>query len=370
MSGSNSEPRRWIISAKGDALMFGVPMAAAALSLLPIAAFQSRELSFPMFLIAVVAFDVSHVWATIYRVYLDPVERKRRPLLYYGSIPLLGLLAFRLHQHSSSTFWTVLAYVAIFHFIKQIYGFVSLYRVRAGERSPVDYHLDKWTVWLGALAPVLAWHAAPQRQFDWFNAGEHFVAHVPPSLVHDLWVVYGVTAVAYIARQVQVFVISKHFNWGKNLLMVASWVSWYVGIRASSSPFVSAAFLNLLHGIPFIVLVWVYQHRKWHKRKPSDRARTPAIVWLTARAHVVAFLGLVVVIAMVEEGLWDSLVWKRFVPQAILEQVPTLSPTVLSLIVAVLSLPQILHYFLDAFIWRFDASNPDLRPILLEWVES
>ena len=109
MSVASSSGHRWIISAKGDLLMFGIPVVLAAMSLLPLKIFHEPQLSFPMFFIAVVAFDVSHVWATIYRVYLDPEERKRRPILYYVSIPLLGLLAFRLHQHSASTFWTILA---------------------------------------------------------------------------------------------------------------------------------------------------------------------------------------------------------------------------------------------------------------------
>ena len=35
------------------------------------------------------------------------------------------------------------------------------------------------------------------------------------------------------------------------------------------------------------------------------------------------------------------------------------------LAVAALSTPQIVHYFLDARIWRFDGSNPGLREYLL-----
>ena len=42
---------------------------------------------------------------------------------------------------------------------------------------------------------------------------------------------------------------------GKNLVMVASWISWGVGISMADSPIISAAFINLLHGIPFLAIV-------------------------------------------------------------------------------------------------------------------
>ena len=46
-------------------------------------------------------------------------------------------------------------------------------------------------------------------------------------------------------------------------------------------------------------------------------------------------------------------------------ELPEMTATVTSLAVATLSLPQIMHYFLDAFIWRFDGSNPNLRELVL-----
>lgn len=340
-------------------------MLVAALSLLPLSLFRGPDIPLPVFLFVIVAFDVSHVWATLYRTYLDPAEIKRRPLLYLGSLPILFFVAFRLHSHGATTFWTVLAYVAIFHFIKQLYGFVAIYRLRAGERGAFDYHLDKLALWTGALGPVLVWHASPRRQFDWFNAGERFIAKLPPEIVADLMIVYYLVAAVYVARQVQIFVQRRHFNVGKNLIMVASWVSWAVGLRMASSPLVSAAFINLLHGIPFLAIVWVYSHRKWHGKGQKHASGGKLLRVLTAKRSLALFYLLVFGLALFEEGLWDGFVWRHYLPEGLAARVPELSPLWMSLVVATLSMPQIVHYFLDAFLWKFDGSNPDLREHLL-----
>ncbi|MBW2523358.1 MAG: hypothetical protein JRI23_04255 [Deltaproteobacteria bacterium] len=360
-------PGRWIVSRRVDLAIFLTPLVLATLTLPLYGHVRGGDIPLAVFVFVIIAFDVAHVWATIYRVYLDPVELRRRPVLYLASVPLFFVAAFRLHSYSATAFWTVLAYVAIFHFIKQLYGFVAIYRLRAGERAPFDYHLDKIAVWVGALGPVLWWHASPRRQFDWFNAGESFLVRLPPEIISDLTVVYGSVALVYVGRQLQVFVARRHFNAGKNLLMSATWLTWAVGIRMADSPIVSAAFLNLIHGIPFLVLVWLYCHRKWHG--PASAAASAsgarAIRWLSARSHVWAFYLLVFGLALLEEGLWDGLVWQHYLPTDLGVALPELSAPVTSLAVATLSLPQILHYFLDAFIWRFDGSNPNLRELVL-----
>ena len=43
---------------------------------------------------------------------------------------------------------------------------------------------------------------------------------------------------------------------------------------------------------------------------------------------------------------------------------PTFSAVALSLLVAVLSLPQVVHYALDGFLWKMDGTNPDLERAL------
>jgi hypothetical protein len=359
LESSSSGEQHWIFSKHFDLAIFLIPLGLAALSPLSLLLGPMPHIPLWAFVLFIAAFDVAHVWATVYRTYLDHEELIRRWRLYLVPIPFFLYLSFQLHYHSSVLFWTILAYVAIFHFVKQNYGFVALYRVRKRERSTFDYRLDKWTVWVGALGPVLWWHATPMREFDWFNAGESFVLRLPLELMPLLNLIYGLTVVVYIGRQIQRKVCDGFVNPGKNLIMAAHFVTWAVGIRLTSHPLISAAFLNLFHGIPFIAIIWYYCNRKWEDGESS--ARTSQLVqFLSRKKNWFLFFLVIFVPALVEETLWDWLVWERYLPQFLSISLPSLNHFALSVAVAVLSLPQIMHYYLDAYIWKFDGSNPDL----------
>jgi hypothetical protein len=76
------------------------------------------------------------------------------------------------------------------------------------------------------------------------------------------------------------------------------------------------------------------------------------------------FVGVTVLLAYVEEGAWDLLVWREHTSLFGGWRLPTLPDEVLAVIVPALILPQATHYVLDAWIWKFDGSNPGLREFL------
>jgi len=352
--------RWWLFSRRVDLSILAIPAVIALVSLVLIREDGQRSMPLWAFLLLIVAFDVSHVWATIYVTYLDKRAFRSRPLLYTLPIPLCFVVAYRLHSHSSSLFWTLLAYVAIYHFIQQQWGFIALYKARAQERNSFDYHCDKWTLWAGALGPVLLWHASPARQFDWFNAGESFIFSIESYLKPDILAASLAFAAVYVLRQAWLWLKHGRFNVGKNLWMLGSWISWYVGIGLAEHPLVSAAFLNLFHGIPFLAIVWFRCHRGARKEGAS-----PLLRWLTQRKQWLAFYAIILGLAVLEELLWDGLVWKQYLPNLIGIGEQALAPHWLSLTVAFLSVPQMVHYFLDAFIWKLDQHNKDLQEALL-----
>jgi hypothetical protein len=351
---------RWLVSRRFDLGMLALPLAAATASLLTLRDEWKGALPLWAFLLVIVSFDVTHVWATVYVTYLDrEVMKKRRALLVLT--PLLAfVVAYRVHSHSATLFWTLLAYVAIYHFVQQQWGFVALYKARAGERRRFDYYLDRWTLWAGALGPVLLWHASPKRQFDWFNAGESFIARVDPALRPEIAAVMATFGVVWLARQAQLLAAGEPLNAGKSAWMVCSWVSWSVGIGLSDHPLVSAAFLNLFHGPQFLGLVW---HRGVQRFRSAPEAIAPMLGAVFTRGRWLVFYALVLALAVAEETLWDGVVWRVYLPR-----VASLGPqpegAALSAWVAALSVPQITHYYLDAWIWRLDGSNPDLQQFL------
>lgn len=352
-------PGPWIVSPSFDLTLLAVPALATALALL----LPSPAGGLPLwaFLLLVVAFDVAHVWSTLYLSYLDREAMARRRLLFLLPVPLTVLGAYRLHAHSPVLFWTVLAYVAIHHFASQQWGFIALYKLRAGERDPVDRYLDKWTLWVGALGPVLWWHASPDARFDWFGHGEQFLFALEPGLKVDIAFVMGAFALAWAARQAWLLAWGR-LSAGKVLWMIAAWLSWSLGIGLADHPLVSLAAINLLHGLPFLGLVWFRCNRRWEGQ--VEAAPSPLLARLSQRRAVWAFYGLLLLLALAEEGLWDGAVWGHYLAGLTGLEPPALGDGARSLLVAALATPQLVHYYLDAWLWKLDGSNPDLEHAL------
>src|SRR5262249_51908915 len=146
--------------------------------------------------------DVAHVWSTAYIVYLDPVEWRRRPELYLA-VPVAAYVAgVGLYACGEDVFWRVIAYLAVFHFIRQQYGWVMMYRARNGERDRLGRWLDGATIYMATLYPLIWWHAQLPRKFDWMRPGD-FVDGVVPAWIADVagWVYLALLA-SYVVRAV------------------------------------------------------------------------------------------------------------------------------------------------------------------------
>ena len=349
--------KKWIVSRNFDVLIFGTPLLLGLL-VTPIA-LHTYPTHIPLwaFVAIIIAFDVAHVWATAYRIFLDRAEYRRRFWFYTLPIPVSFAVALVIHLFDPLVYWTVLAYVAIVHFIRQPYGFVAMYKSRFSEYSTLDYRLDKWSVWCAALGPLLWWHASPQRVFDWFDAGEFFLVRVPKSFVPYIAGVYLCTALIYVARQVYLWRRRDRINIGKIMVMGGTWLTWAIGI-AVANPLVSAAFLNLFHAIPFLGVLWVYCTYKWSSVRPDVGFWSESLMQrIFARRSVFLFFLVVFLPALIEEICWDASTWHVYLPFEDLQ----LSDSWSSLWVALLSVPQIVHYWTDTFIWKFNRSNPDLK---------
>src|SRR5215467_7208724 len=104
---------------------------------------------------AVLLVDVAHVYATAFRVYLDREELARRKRLYC-LVPLIGLgFGILLYSRGEIVFWRALAYLAVFHFTRQQYGWLALYRAKAGERGRLGKLIDSGAIYLATIYPVV-----------------------------------------------------------------------------------------------------------------------------------------------------------------------------------------------------------------------
>ena len=138
--------------------------------------------------------------------------------------------------------------------------------------------------------------------------------------------------------------------------MVASTaLTWYVGIVTFNSDFAFTITNVVAHGVPYMALVWLYGRRKWSGTRSWRE-------WLHHPAFVPVFLGLILALGYFEESIWDMFIWRErgsLYPGAEISQ--QLPDEAFAAIVPLLVLPQATHYVLDAWIWKFDSSNPGLR---------
>jgi hypothetical protein len=298
----------------------------------------------------VLAVDVAHVWSTVFRVYLDGAELRRRPLLYAGVPMLCWLLGAMAYAVSSAAFWTVLAYLAVFHFVRQQYGWVALYRRRAGETAIVDRVLDTATIYAATVGPIVWWHAHLPRRFTWFVPGD-FVPGLATWLVDALTPVYWGLLAAFVARQAILAMQGRPINAGKVVVVLTTWLCWWLGIVALDGDYAFTVTNVLIHGIPYLALTYRYGR--------SRASAAPAsLIGRVLRFGIPAFVLVVVLAAFFEEAVWDRYVWHD--RSWLFGEGHTLSDDVLVLLVPLLALPQTTHYVLDAFVWKVRHGNPRL----------
>ncbi|MCP3139091.1 hypothetical protein [Pyxidicoccus xibeiensis] len=301
-------------------------------------------------LLFVVCVDVAHVWSTLFRTYLDADELRRRPGLYLGA-PLLayaaGVVA---HLASPRAFWTLFAYVALAHFVRQQYGWVALYG-RKARASTAERRLDAAAIYAATLGPVVWWHANLPRAFWWFVEGD-FLAGLPRVAGTMALALHAVVLATWAGFQVVRVARGQGVQAGKVLLVAATWGAWFGGIVLARDDFAFTVMNVVLHGVPYFALLFRYARGR---HAEGGYGAGGALL----RAGLPGFLLFLVALALAEEFLWDRVIWHE---RSLLfgQGSVDLPPDVLALLVPLLALPQATHYVLDAFIWK-----PGREPALL-----
>lgn len=284
---------------------------------------------------AVLLVDVAHVWSTGFRVYFDKQEMARRPLLYYG-VPIFSFAAgLALYSLGSQVFWRCLAYLAVWHFVRQQYGWVALYRRRAGEPRNWEYRLDAAAIYLATLYPLLWWHAHLPRKFWWFLEGDF--ARLPAEWVSFLAPVYWLTMLAYAVKAVRSYQQGRGHP-GKDTVVFTTWLCWYLGIVVFNSDYTFTVTNVLIHGIPYMALVYWYRQKQRGRETPRFKV-----------SQVVYPLLVIWFLAFAEEMFWDRAMWHE---RTWLFGQPWDIGQLEILLVPLLAVPQLTHYILDGFIWK------------------
>ena len=340
----------WIASASFDSFWIIAP---AFLSVAWVMLFPSGGSETTMsWLLLIVGVDVAHVYSTVYKTYFDSDEFHRRKKLYTMA-PLFGWLAgAMLYSIDSLFFWRAIAYLAVFHFIRQQYGWMRLYS-RNEETHPLWMRRwDQLTIYSATLYPLLFWHTHQPRHFHWFIDGDF--GSIPfPGLSGVGGLIYALILVVYLVKEIRIGVQERRCNLPKNLIMMGTALSWYVGIIILNGDLEFTITNVVSHGIPYMALIWWGGRQK--RKLASDRAQPDVSpMGLFSAKAIPIWFGILVLLAYLEEGLWDGFVWRDHERVfSLFTALPRVhDEAILAWLVPLLALPQITHYILDGFIWR------------------
>ena len=353
-SGAPVARTRWLFSAPLDLALFG-GTAVVALLLVAVGPRHRSESPEWTWITGVLLVDVAHVWSTAFVVYLDPVERRRRPALYTVA-PIAAFAAgVALYACGEAVFWRALAYLAVFHFIRQQYGWVMMYRARNAERDRAGRWLDGATVYAATLYPLIVWHTELPRAFAWMKQGD-FAAGLPAIAAPIAGWIYAALLVGYAARAACA-AIRGPVAWGKHVVVAATAACWYVGIVATDADYAFTVTNVFIHGVPYLALAYLYARAA--SREPGAR-RGQAARLIGGRRGLAVFCATLWAVAYLEELVWDRAIWHD---RGWLFGAGIDVGRAAVIVVPLLAVPQLTHYVLDGVLWR-RRGNPRLGRLL------
>jgi hypothetical protein len=346
--------------ARRDACIFGASFALPLLLVLgaELSGVPHRELPEWAFLAFVIGIDVAHVYATLFRSYLDREELSRHRLRYWLLPCLAYVVAALAWQRSPSFLFRLLAYLAVWHFVRQQAGWVALYRARAGDRSLRSRCIDGCAIHAATLFPLLHWHASPEsRRFAWFMAGDFvatpWLARVLP-LAELLWLA---ALLVFALEQVRKRIVERRVELGKCAMVAGTALTWYVGIVLTNGDFEFTVTNVLPHGVPYLALLYFYARER---RTEAPELLGSRLLW----GGAFGFLSLCLGLALLEEAAWAR--WIFHDHAAVMGEGSELPRAVVALLAPLLVVPQATHYALDGLLWRRrdTASRPAQRAAL------
>jgi hypothetical protein len=349
----------WIYSPKFDLLaIIGPPLAVTAIVLFwgnRLAAISDTP---PwLWILLVLGIDVAHVYSSLFRTYFDPEEFQKRRTLYcvVPAISWIGGIAIYAAL-GAGFFWAVVAYFAIYHFVRQQYGFLMLYR-RGEPPAGWSYRIDQISIYLATLYPLVYWHTYG-RNFKWFDSFE--VIRIPNTWVEMVCrVAYVAFLLAFFGKEVYRWRETGSFNAGKSLLLFATAAAWGTGIILFNGDLTFTLINIVSHGVPYMALIWIYQYRK--RSTPAHQSNR--VLRFFQLKYVPFYILALFLFAYLEEGIWDWFVWREHTDIFGSFHVPV-SATLLVFLVPLLTMPQITHYVLDAFIWRVNKKKEEIRAVM------
>jgi hypothetical protein len=272
---------------------------------------------------------IGHHVPTLLRAYGDPDEFSRNRFQFV-TVPLCVAPLVLVLALADARLLTLIFIWDQFHFIRQHYGFMRIYNVKAGARSDADSHLDQWLCFSFFIA-ILAHSDFYGYMYadSFYNLGIGFSSWLVEGFETGSLAVAIVVGVIYLARLQSRIAHGLPVAWLKLVLFATSFGVWYYAYVVLSDGFLSYAISSLFHCLQYDAFAWFYNRAKARSLTPSRGNALFRVIhqrrnlWL----YVAVILGY---------GLFST--FGRDVS-----------------IVGILALNTttgLLHYYFDSFIWR------------------
>lgn len=290
-------------------------------------------------LIFVVFVDVAHVWSTIFRTYLNKdgiVKYQKQLWLVPIACYCIGVF---IYSFGALIFWRVLAYIAVFHFVRQQYGFFQIYSRKDSHFESRFSLFDKISIYSVTIVPMIIWHLSVPGHINWFVEGDFL--HFENKELIPLVTFLGIFIVLLYYFK-ELFYLKNSLLAPKNLFLLVTFLVWWTGIVWIKSDW-SFTITNVVsHGIPYFALIYL-----------SDLKNREKIFWPQVLPTITIFIFLLG-LGFFEEALWDVFIWDDHAQIFSLFKFmkPIENSDWLTLIVPALTLPQATHYILDGYIWK------------------
>jgi hypothetical protein len=296
-------------------------------------------------LLLIVGIDVTHVYTTLYKTYYNPNSKKlhHKKLLI---IPFVCfILAFLVYVLDVSIFWSLLAYIAVFHFIRQQYGFVRLYS--RYQNNKLEKQIDTIMIYASTIYPIIYWHIYGPFEFSWFTKND-FLFINKPYIENIGFALYAFITLFWVCKELYNFFYLKTINIPKTLIIIGTSLSWYIGIVFYNND-LTFSLLNIVsHGIPYIALIWFDQIKEIKK---ASYTLTSLQNRLFRKKNIILFIAIPLFFAFAEENLWNLIEWREHRPYFFSFNI-NMPNELKQILIPLLVLPQLTHYVIDGFIWK------------------
>lgn len=345
----------WIMSPKKDFMGIILPGLLSILFVFVLGSFGKLPQSESpwVWLFLVVFIDVAHVWSTLFRTYFHQFAAKEFEKELF-IIPLMSfLVATLVYVIQANIFWRILAYIAVYHFIKQQIGFLKIYLRK--EKKDLWYKFQVLFMYFLMLYPVIFWHTN-ERSFFWFEKND-FISLSAPLIEKILYALYLISICIYLVINIKRF-FQKVFNLSAFFLCVITGGVWFVGIIPFNNDFAFTLTNVVNHGVPYLFLI--YSSSLTQNYSPKYKFLS---IFQSAKYYkrFIFMLLIVLVFGYFEESLWDLFIWHEHQDVFFHNKYLVVDELTTALVVGALITPQLSHYILDGIIWKRSRKVEEFR---------